>query len=71
MTDSTNLIRTIQEVQLTNLYEPNDNFDLEKSHVLPTLIRKIYLGKALENNDWKTIKKDLNKLLIEDVNGNY
>jgi len=56
-------------VQPTNLYGPNDNFDLEKSHVLPALIRKIHLGKALENNDWETIKKDLNKLPIESVDG--
>jgi len=56
-------------VQPTNLYGPNDNFDLEKSHVLPALIRKIHLGKALENNDWDTIRKDLNKLPIEGVNG--
>ena len=56
-------------VQPTNLYGPNDNFDLEKSHVLPALFRKIHLGKALENNDWKTIKKDLNKLPIEGITG--
>ena len=53
--------------QPTNLYGPNDNFDLEKSHVLPALIRKIYLGKALENNDWRIIREDLNKLPIEGV----
>lgn len=56
-------------VQPTNLYGPNDNFDLEKSHVLPALIRKIHLGKALQTNDWKTIINDLNKLPIEDVSG--
>ena len=56
-------------VQPTNLYGPNDNFDLEKSHVLPALLRKIHLGKALENNDWNTIKKDLNKLPIEGITG--
>lgn len=32
-------------VMPTNLYGPNDNFDLEKSHVLPALIRKIYEAK--------------------------
>ena len=57
-------------VMPTNLYGPNDNFDLEKSHVLPALIRKIHLGKALENNNWDTIKKDLNKLPIEGISGN-
>ena len=56
-------------VMPTNLYGPNDNFDLEKSHVLPALIRKIHLGKALENDDWETIRKDLNRLPIEDVTG--
>ena len=55
-------------VMPTNLYGPNDNFDLEKSHVLPALIRKIHLGKALEENDWKTIHKDLDKLPIETIN---
>ena len=56
-------------VMPTNLYGPNDNFDLEKSHVLPALVRKIHLGKALEKNDWNTIRKDLNSLPIENVNG--
>lgn len=56
-------------VQPTNLYGPNDNFDLEKSHVLPALIRKIHLGKALESNDWGTIKDDIIKLPIEGVSG--
>ena len=56
-------------VMPTNLYGPNDNFDLEKSHVLPALIRKIHLGKALENDDWQTISKDLDRLPIEGVTG--
>jgi len=33
----------------TNLYGPNDNYDLEKSHVLPAMIRKFHEAK-LENN---------------------
>ena len=57
-------------VMPTNLYGPNDNFDLEKSHVLPALIRKMHLGKALEQNDWDSLKADLNKLPIEGVDGN-
>ena len=57
-------------VMPTNLYGPNDNFNLETSHVLPALIRKIHLGKALENNDWDTIEKDLNKRSIEGIDGN-
>ena len=42
----------------TNLYGPNDNFDLENSHVLPALIRKFHLAKMAENGDWDTILKD-------------
>ena len=56
-------------VMPTNLYGPNDNFDLEKSHVLPALMRKIYLGKCLENKDWKSIKADFDKNPIERING--
>jgi len=54
-------------VMPTNLYGPNDNFDLEKSHVLPALIRKMYLGKALEDGDWATVKTDLDRLPIADI----
>ena len=49
----------------TNLYGPNDNYDLEKSHVLPALIRKMHIGKCLMNNDWGALRADLNKLPIE------
>ncbi|RDU65479.1 GDP-L-fucose synthase [Helicobacter sp. MIT 14-3879] len=45
-------------VMPTNLYGNNDNFNLETSHVLPALMRKIHLAKLLENNDIKTIQKD-------------
>ncbi len=57
-------------VMPTNLYGPNDNFNLETSHVLPALVRKIHLGKCLENNDWPAIRKDLDKRPIEGINGN-
>ena len=56
-------------VMPTNLYGPNDNYDLEKSHVLPALIRKMHLGKCLENNDWEGIAKDLNKNPIKGLKG--
>ena len=52
-------------VMPTNLYGPNDNFDLERSHVLPAMIRKIHLAKALLEDDWLSIKGDLNKRPIE------
>jgi len=47
-------------VMPTNLYGPNDNFDLEKSHVLPALIRKIHLAKLLNENRLDEVSKDLN-----------
>jgi len=56
-------------VMPTNLYGPNDNFNLETSHVLPAIIRKIHLGKCLENNDMQAIRLDLDKRPIEGVNG--
>jgi GDP-L-fucose synthase len=56
-------------VMPTNLYGPNDNYNLETSHVLPALIRKMHLGKCLENNDWEAIKSDLDKRPIEGVSG--
>lgn len=46
-------------VMPTNLYGPNDNFDLEKSHVLPALIRKIYLAKLLEEENIEAVLQDL------------
>ena len=57
-------------VMPTNLYGPNDNFSLEKSHVLPALIRKFHLGKLLENNDIESLRRDLSRLPIEGVDGN-
>lgn len=53
----------------TNLYGPNDNYNLETSHVLPALIRKIHLGKALENNDWNEVRTDLDKYPIGEIDG--
>jgi GDP-L-fucose synthase len=48
-------------VMPTNLYGPNDNFDLENSHVLPAMLRKMHLGKCLEENNFAAIREDLNK----------
>jgi GDP-L-fucose synthase len=56
-------------VMPTNLYGPNDNYNLETSHVLPALVRKMHLGKCLETGNWEAIRKDLNKNPIEGVNG--
>ncbi|GHV58100.1 GDP-L-fucose synthase [Bacteroidia bacterium] len=57
-------------VMPTNLYGPNDNFDLEKSHVLPALLRKVYLSKSLMESNWPAIRADLNRLPVEGVSGN-
>lgn len=57
-------------VMPTNLYGPNDNFDLEKSHVLPAMIRKIHLAKCLLKNDDAAIREDFNKRPVEGVTGN-
>ena len=45
-------------VMPTNLYGPNDNFDLENSHVLPALIRKFHLAKSAAQKDWESIRRD-------------
>lgn len=56
-------------VMPTNLYGPNDNFDLEKSHVLPAMIRKIFLSKCLMDNNIELLKKDFNKRPVEGITG--
>jgi len=45
-------------VMPTNLYGPNDNFDLETSHVLAAMIRKFHLAKLAAKGDWEGIQKD-------------
>jgi GDP-L-fucose synthase len=45
-------------VMPTNLYGPNDNYDLEQSHVLPALIRKFHLARLAEEKNWDAIVKD-------------
>ncbi|QIV94853.1 GDP-L-fucose synthase family protein [Allofrancisella frigidaquae] len=54
-------------VMPTNLYGPNDNFDLEKSHVLPALIRKIYLAKLLNEGKIEQVLLDLKVNSIEEA----
>lgn len=48
-------------VMPTNLYGPNDNFHLENSHVLPAMMRKIYLAKLINDDNWDAICVDMNK----------
>jgi GDP-L-fucose synthase len=57
-------------VMPTNLYGPNDNFNLERSHVLPALIRKAHLGKQLMAGNWDEIRKDFNTAPVEGIDGN-
>lgn len=54
-------------VMPTNLYGPNDNYDLEKSHVLPALIRKIHLAKLLNEKKYNAVIKDLGVSTIEEA----
>jgi len=52
-------------VMPTNLYGIGDNFNLQTSHVLPALIRKMYLGKCLHEGDFEAIRKDLKKYPLD------
>lgn len=58
-------------VMPTNLYGPNDNFDLERSHVLPAMIRKIHLANCLQQNNWDGIIQDLNSRPVEGITGSH
>ena len=54
-------------VMPTNLYGPNDNFHLENSHVMPAMMRKIYLAKLINEDNWEAIRVDMNKRPINPV----
>ncbi|ATV31124.1 GDP-L-fucose synthase family protein [Prevotella intermedia] len=54
-------------VMPTNLYGPNDNFHLENSHVMPAMMRKVYLAKLIHEENWAAIKVDMNKRPINPV----
>ena len=56
-------------VMPTNLYGPNDNFHLENSHVMPAMMRKVYLAKLIHDGEWDKIAIDLNKRPVEGVTG--
>lgn len=56
-------------VMPTNLYGPNDNFDLERSHVLPAMVRKIHLAKYLGEKDINAVRADLAKRPVEGEDG--
>ena len=54
-------------VMPTNLYGPNDNFHLKNSHVMPAIMRKVYLAKMLHDENWEAIYKDLEKRPLEEL----
>ena len=56
-------------VMPTNLYGPRDNFNLETSHVMPAMIRKMHLAKLLNEGDMAGIRTDLNQRPVEGVDG--
>ena len=56
-------------VMPTNLYGTNDNFHLENSHVMPAMMRKIYLAKLIHEDNWEAIRRDLDIRPVEGVDG--
>lgn len=57
-------------VMPTNLYGPNDNFDLESSHVLPALLRKFHDAKIENQNEvvmWGTGSPMREFLFVDDL----
>lgn len=55
-------------VMPTNLYGPNDNFHLENSHVMPAMMRKIYLSKLIHDGNWDAVCTDMDKRPINPDN---
>ena len=58
-------------VMPTNLYGPNDNFHLENSHVMPAMMRKIYLAHLIGKGDWQSVSADLNKRPVGGITGQH
>lgn len=56
-------------VMPTNLYGPRDNFHLERSHVLPAMVRKIHLAHLLGRGDWQGVRRDLTLRPVEGTDG--
>ena len=56
-------------VMPTNLYGPNDNFHLENSHVMPAMMRKIYLARLIHEGNWAAIEADMNRRPVEGIDG--
>lgn len=56
-------------VMPTNLYGPNDNFHLENSHVMPAMMRKIYLARLIHEANWDALRADVDKRPVQGING--
>lgn len=56
-------------VMPTNLYGPNDNFHLENSHVMPAMIRKIFLAHCMRKGNWDAVRADMNLRPVEGTDG--
>jgi GDP-L-fucose synthase len=56
-------------VMPTNLYGPRDNFHLENSHVIPGIMRKIFLAKCLMDGDFASLRRDFSARAIKGVDG--
>ena len=56
-------------VMPTNLYGPNDNFHLENSHVMPAMMRKVYLARMIGEGNWDAIRKDMDKRPVNGIDG--
>ena len=56
-------------VMPTNLYGPNDNFHLENSHVMPAMMRKIFLARLIHEQRWDMIRRDMDCRPVEGIDG--
>lgn len=56
-------------VMPTNLYGPNDNFHLENSHVMPAMIRKVFLSHCMREGNWDAVCADMNLRPVEGIDG--
>jgi len=54
-------------VMPTNLYGQNDNFHFKNSHVLPAMMRKMYLARCLESKDFAAVRRDFAKLPVDEL----
>lgn len=56
-------------VMPTNLYGPRDNFNLETSHVMPAMVRKMHLARLLNEGNETGLRHDLDVRPVEGIDG--